>query len=80
MVQGQNTVVIQYALQMSDTLQLVDAWLEDPPVQTRDKLKFAGHQFDSIKLEIRPLIAFRDYHSTTHENGALNPTSIPKMD
>lgn len=24
------------------------------------------------KLEIRPLIAFRDYHSTTHENGALN--------
>jgi predicted glycogen debranching enzyme len=24
-------------------------------------------------LEIRPLIAFRDYHSTTHENGALNP-------
>lgn len=25
-----------------------------------------------IKLEIRPLIAFRDYHSTTHENGALN--------
>lgn len=26
-----------------------------------------------VKLEIRPLIAFRDYHSTTHENGALNP-------
>jgi predicted glycogen debranching enzyme len=25
-----------------------------------------------IVLEIRPLIAFRDYHSTTHENGALN--------
>lgn len=25
-----------------------------------------------IKLEVRPLIAFRDYHSTTHENGALN--------
>ncbi len=25
-------------------------------------------------LELRPLIAFRDYHSTTHENGALNPT------
>src|SRR5215213_3137881 len=24
-------------------------------------------------LEIRPLIAFRDYHSTTHENAALNP-------
>ena len=27
----------------------------------------------SFSLEIRPLIAFRDYHSTTHENGALNP-------
>jgi predicted glycogen debranching enzyme len=24
-----------------------------------------------IVLEVRPLIAFRDYHSTTHENGAL---------
>lgn len=28
-----------------------------------------GHCF----LEIRPLIAFRDYHSTTHENNVLNP-------
>src|SRR5580765_6365967 len=25
------------------------------------------------QLELRPLIAFRDYHSTTHENSALNP-------
>ncbi|MGC2697894.1 MAG: amylo-alpha-1,6-glucosidase [Candidatus Angelobacter sp.] len=25
-------------------------------------------------LEVRPLIAFRDYHSTTHENSALNPS------
>jgi predicted glycogen debranching enzyme len=24
------------------------------------------------RLEIRPLIAFRDYHSTTHENGAIH--------
>jgi predicted glycogen debranching enzyme len=24
-------------------------------------------------LELRPLIAFRDYHATTHENPALNP-------
>ena len=24
-------------------------------------------------LELRPLIAFRDYHGTTHENGAINP-------
>ncbi len=27
----------------------------------------------TIWLELKPLIAFRDYHSTTHENGALNP-------
>jgi len=26
----------------------------------------------NLRLEIRPLIAFRDYHSTTHENGAIN--------
>lgn len=26
------------------------------------------------RLEIRPLIAFRDYHATTHENGALDAT------
>ena len=24
-------------------------------------------------MKLRPLIAFRDYHSTTHENGAINP-------
>jgi predicted glycogen debranching enzyme len=27
-----------------------------------------------LRLELRPLIAFRDYHSTTHENGGLDPT------
>jgi predicted glycogen debranching enzyme len=26
----------------------------------------------NVRLEIRPLIAFRDYHSTTHENDVLN--------
>jgi predicted glycogen debranching enzyme len=26
-----------------------------------------------LQLELRPLIAFRDYHATTHENPALNP-------
>jgi predicted glycogen debranching enzyme len=28
----------------------------------------------NLQLEVRPLIAFRDYHSTTHENGDINPT------
>ena len=27
----------------------------------------------NLRLEIRPLIAFRDYHGTTHKNGAINP-------
>src|SRR3984893_15427944 len=27
----------------------------------------------NLRLEIRPLIAFRDYHGTTHENGTINP-------
>ncbi len=27
-----------------------------------------------IELHVRPLIAFRDYHCTTHENNTLNPT------
>jgi predicted glycogen debranching enzyme len=26
----------------------------------------------NLRLELRPLVAFRDYHSTTHENGAIN--------
>ena len=26
----------------------------------------------NLRVEIRPLIAFRDYHGTTHENGAIN--------
>jgi len=28
----------------------------------------------NLRLELRPLIAFRDYHSLTRENGALDPT------
>ncbi len=28
----------------------------------------------TMQLEVRPLIAFRDYHSLTHETGALNST------
>ena len=27
----------------------------------------------NLQIEIRPLIAFREYHSTTHENQAINP-------
>src|SRR5271154_1473617 len=36
---------------------------------------------EQIALELRPLIAFRDYHSTTHENIALNTAvaSLPGL-
>src|SRR4030095_7556629 len=33
----------------------------------------AATNHKDIKLDVRPLIAFRDYHSTTHENGVLDP-------
>jgi predicted glycogen debranching enzyme len=33
-----------------------------------------GEAKGSVILELRPLIAFRDYHSTTHENPALDAT------
>ncbi|MEJ7605743.1 MAG: glycogen debranching enzyme N-terminal domain-containing protein [Bryobacteraceae bacterium] len=35
-----------------------------------------GGSPDECKLELRPLIAFRDYHSLTHVNGAINPKII----
>ncbi|HWB85321.1 MAG TPA: amylo-alpha-1,6-glucosidase [Bryobacteraceae bacterium] len=34
----------------------------------------SGAAAESITLELRPLIAFRDHHCTTHENGALDPS------
>jgi len=49
MVQGSNTVVIEYAL------------------APQDKQR-------NIQFEVRPLIAFRDYHATTHENDVLDRT------
>src|SRR6184192_639133 len=38
------------------------------------ELKKNNHpeRIKNLRLEVRPLIAFRDYHSTTHENGAIN--------
>lgn len=33
----------------------------------------AASRETGVRLEVRPLIAFRDYHATTHENGALDP-------
>jgi predicted glycogen debranching enzyme len=33
-----------------------------------------GERQGKVTLELHPLIAFRDYHSTTHENAALDAT------
>jgi predicted glycogen debranching enzyme len=38
------------------------------------ELRNASTGSTEIQLEIRPLIAFRDYHSTTHENGSIDRT------
>jgi predicted glycogen debranching enzyme len=38
--------------------------------------EFRGPTRSNCMLEVRPLIAFRDYHSTTHENGALDPSLV----
>lgn len=32
----------------------------------------AGEEHTDISIEARPLVAFRDYHGTTHENSAIN--------
>jgi len=46
--------------QGSDTVQVEYKLLQDPAA------------IEPV-LEVRPLVAFRDYHSTTHANGSLNP-------
>lgn len=62
MIQGENSTVIQYEFQ-----------LPQPANQTEgDGPGFIPSPSSLILFEVRPLIAFRDYHSTTHENGALN--------
>jgi predicted glycogen debranching enzyme len=36
------------------------------------RYELRGPASENCRLQLRPLIAFRDYHATTHENGALN--------
>ncbi|MGH7379817.1 MAG: amylo-alpha-1,6-glucosidase [Candidatus Methylomirabilales bacterium] len=54
---GENSMVIQYAFRAPADRPTAGS----PPGPGR------------IQLEVRPLIAFRDYHSTTHENPVLDP-------
>lgn len=57
MIHGENSTVIQYELRATNGNRAPD-------------LPLAAGRWH---LEVRLLIAFRNYHSTTHENGALNP-------
>ena len=57
MLQGENTTVVQYQIQGKNNDQ--DAGNCTLPT---------AH----CSLELRPLVAFRDYHSLRHENGSIN--------
>ncbi len=56
MVQGENTTVVQYSLRGEGGARPGQPRTAGPP----------------CLLEVRPLIAFRDYHSTIHANDSLN--------
>ncbi len=57
MIHGENTTIVQYELRANGK------------GSTSPSRPASG----SLQLEVRPLIAFRDYHGTTHENDALDP-------
>src|SRR3990172_2363063 len=57
MIHGENTTVVQYEFHANG---------KGPASPSRSA---SG----SLQLEVRPLIAFRDYHNTTHQNDALDP-------
>ncbi len=46
---------------------------ENTTVITYRARSLQGQLPASLKLEINPLIAFRDFHATTHENSGINP-------
>ncbi|MDQ3819142.1 MAG: amylo-alpha-1,6-glucosidase, partial [Acidobacteriota bacterium] len=62
MPQGENTTVIQYEFKVQSP----------KSEEESDENPFTLHS-SSFILSLRPLVAFRDYHSLTHENGAVNP-------
>ncbi len=62
MVHGENTTVVQYKFRERAVTKDAEA----------DDNSALGTQHSALSFELRPLIAFRDYHSTTRENGAIN--------
>ena len=61
MPHGENTTVIQYEFQVPGS-KSQDAGSDDALIP----------QPSTLILELRPLIAFRDYHSLAHENGLVS--------
>jgi len=62
MIHGENTTVVQYEFRVLD-----------PESRRRNNdTDFILHSSSLILFEIRPLVAFRDYHSFAHENTALD--------
>jgi len=60
-VNGENTTVVRYRAR----------WLNPWTLATTAGPDITAGRF---VLEIRPLIAFRDYHSLAHENASIDPT------
>ncbi len=59
LVHGENTTIVEYRLRGGPA---ANADESDRPAAALE-----------CRLEIRPLVAFRDYHATTHANNALDP-------
>src|SRR5438477_7932548 len=62
MLHGENTTIVQYEFRV-------------PGFEFREKSgerAFIPHPSSLILFELRPLIAFRDYHSLAHENDTIN--------
>lgn len=57
MIHGENATVVEYELK----------------VDGRELPSHAHDHVRQLQLELRPLVAFRDYHGLTHENRAINP-------
>jgi predicted glycogen debranching enzyme len=62
MPQGENTTIVQYLFQIPGSESSVAS----------DDASFIPHPSSLILFELRPLIAFRDYHSLMHETDAIN--------
>jgi predicted glycogen debranching enzyme len=64
MVNGENTTVVQYSVRF------LDPWTR---LSSPEPKGAPGRNAVRVVLELRPLIAFRDYHSLAHQNPSIDP-------